>query len=122
DPDRPIITGRVYNGDNMPPYALPANQTRSTIKTRSSKNGTPENFNEIRFEDKKGDEQIFIHAEKNQDIEVENDETHSVGHDRTKTVEHDESIHVKHDRKAVIDNDEGLQVGHDRASSVGNND
>ena len=50
----------------MPPYDLPANATQSGVKTRSSKSGTPENFNEIRFEDKKGSEEVYIHAEKNQ--------------------------------------------------------
>ena len=68
DPDRPIITGRVYNGDATPPYGLPDNATMSTIKSLSSKGGG--GFNEIRFEDKKGSEQIFIHAEKNQDVRV----------------------------------------------------
>jgi len=70
DPDRPIITGRVYNGTNMPPYALPADKTKSTIKTNSSTGG--EGFNELRFEDKKDSEQIFIHAQKNLDIRVRN--------------------------------------------------
>ena len=91
DPDRPIITGRVYNAEQMPPYDLPANKTQTGIKTRSSKGGSGANFNEIRFEDKKGSEQLYIHAEKNQDIVVENDETHSVGHDRKKTIDHDET-------------------------------
>lgn len=68
DPDRPIITGRVYNGANMPPYALPAEKTKSTIKTNSSTGG--EGFNELRFEDKKDSEQVFIHAQKNLDIRV----------------------------------------------------
>jgi uncharacterized protein involved in type VI secretion and phage assembly len=63
DPDRPIITGRVYNADQMPPYALPANMTQTGIKTRSTKGGGVANFNEIRFEDKKGAEQVYIHAE-----------------------------------------------------------
>jgi type VI secretion system secreted protein VgrG len=71
DPDRPIVTGRVYNADQLPPYTLPANMTQSGIKSRSSKGGSGENFNEIRFEDKKGDEQVYIHAEKNQDNVVE---------------------------------------------------
>jgi type VI secretion system secreted protein VgrG len=84
DPDRPIITGRVYNADQMPPYALPANMTQTGIKTRSSKGGGVGNFNEIRFEDKKGAEQLYVHAEKNQDNVVENDASLSVGHDRTK--------------------------------------
>ena len=60
----------------MPPYDLPANQTQSGIKSRSTKGGAADNFNEIRFEDKKGSEQVYLHAEKNQDIVVENDETH----------------------------------------------
>ena len=71
DPDQPLIIGSVYNGDQMPPYDLPANKTQSGVKTRSTLNGTPANFNEIRFEDKKGQEQLYIHAEKNEDIVVE---------------------------------------------------
>lgn len=122
DPDQPLITGRVYNQDNMPPYDLPANKTQSGIKTRSSTGGSPDNFNEIRFEDKKGSEQLFLHAEKNQDIEVENDETHWVGHDRKKTIDHDEMTHVKHDRTETVDNNESITIGKDRTASVGSNE
>jgi type VI secretion system secreted protein VgrG len=122
DPDRPIITGRVYNADQMPPYALPANKTQTGTKTRSSKGGGPANFNEIRFEDKKGSEQLYIHAEKNQDIEVENDETHWVGHDRTKTVDHDETTHVKHDRTETVDNNETITVHANRTETVDMNE
>ena len=86
DPDQPIITGRVYNNDNMPPYDLPANATQSGIKSRSSKGGSADNFNEIRFEDKKGDELVYIHAEKDQSNVVENDETISIGNNRDKNV------------------------------------
>jgi type VI secretion system secreted protein VgrG len=119
DPDRPIITGRVYNADQTVPYALPANKTQSTIKSRSSTGGTTDNFNEIRFEDKKGSEQILIHAEKNQDIEVENDESHSVGHDRQKTVGHDETTNVKHDRTETVGNDETISITGNRTETVG---
>ncbi|MFO0949495.1 MAG: type VI secretion system tip protein TssI/VgrG [Planctomycetota bacterium] len=122
DPDRPIIIGRVYNAEQMPPYELPAQPTKSTIKTRSSKGGTPANFNEIRFEDKKGSEQLFIHAEKNQDIEVENDETHWVGHDRKKTIDHDETTRVKHDRTETVDNNETITIGVNRTETVGANE
>src|SRR5690606_6074162 len=93
DPDKPIITGRVYNQANMPPWDLPANKTQTGILTRSSQGGGYDNANAIRFEDKKGEEQLWIHAEKNQDIEVENDETHWVGQDRSKTIDRDETSH-----------------------------
>ena len=122
DPDQPIITGRVYNAEQMPPYELPANMTQSGLKSRSSKSGGPDNFNEIRFEDKKGAEQLFIHAEMNQDIEVEKDETHWVGHDRTKTIDNDEVTHVKHDRTETVDNNETITIGKDRTESVGQNE
>lgn len=122
DPDRPLITGSVYNADQMPPYALPANMTQSGIKTRSSKGGTPENCNEIRFEDKKGQEELYIHAEKDQSISVENDESHTVGHDRSKTVDNDETVHIKHDRKETVDNDESITIGNNRSESVGVNE
>jgi len=79
DPDRPIITGRVYNGTQEPPYDLPKNATQSGIKTRSSKGGNDKNFNEIRFEDKAGSEELVIHAEKDFKIDVENDATWRVG-------------------------------------------
>ena len=122
DPDRPIITGRVYNAEQTVPYKLPANATQSGVKSRSSKDGSPANFNEIRMEDKKGAEQLFIHAEKNQDIEVENDETHWVGHDRAKTIDNDETVHVKHDRTETVDNNETIKIGVDRKETVGNNE
>ena len=122
DPDRPIIVGSVYNAEQMPPYELPANMTQSGIKSRSSKGGTPANFNEFRFEDKKGSELITLHAEKDQSIEVEHDEAHWVGHDRKKTIDHDETTHVKHDRTETVDNNETITIGVDRTEKVGNNE
>lgn len=122
DPDQPLITGRVYNAEQMPPWDLPGNATQSGILTRSSTGGAYGNANAIRFEDKAGAEQLWIHAEKNQDIEVENDETHWVGHDRTKTVDHDETTHVKHDRTETVDNNETITIGVDRSETVGNNE
>ena len=110
DPDRPIIVGRVYNAEQMPPYDLPANSTQSGVKSRSAKAGSSANFNEFRFEDKTGSEQVFLHAEKNHDVEVEKDETHWVGHDRTVTIDHDETAHVKHDRTETVDNNETVTI------------
>ncbi len=118
DPDRPIVVGSVYNGANKPPYTLPDNKTQSGLKTRSSLQGTGDNCNEIRFEDKKGAEQLFIHAEKNQDIEVENDESHSVGNDRKKDIKHDETVTVGNDRKKEVKHDETLTIGNDRKKDV----
>jgi len=122
DPDRPIITGRVYNADQMPPYDLPANKTQSGIKSRSSKSGTTANFNEIRMEDKKGKEQLYVHAEKNQDNIVENDESTSVGHDRTETVGNDETITIGNDRTEKVDHDEDITIGNDRTEKVGHDE
>ena len=101
DPDRPLVTGCVYNADQTVPYALPDNQTRSTIKSNSSKGGG--GFNEIRFEDKKDSEEIYVHAQKDRNIEVL--------HDQTKTIGNDETITVKNNRTATIqEKDETLTV------------
>ena len=118
DPDRPLIIGSVFNGSNKPPYSLPDNKTQSGLKSRSSMQGTGDNFNEIRFEDKKGVEQLFIHAEKNQDIEVENDETHSVGNDRKKDVKHDETTTIGNDRTETVTANEKIQIGKNRDVNV----
>src|SRR5436190_3939208 len=122
DPDQPIVTGRVYNAEQMPPYELPANKTQTGIKSRSSMQGSPDNFNEVRFEDKKGSELVTIHAEKDQSISVEHDESHTVGHDRTKTIDHDETTHVKHDRTETVDNNEKITIGVNRTENVGSNE
>ena len=122
DPDRPMITGRVYNAAEMPPWELPANKTQTGVLTRSSLGGSAAYANAIRFEDKKGEEQLWLHAEKNQDIEVENDETHWVGHDRTKTIDNDETTHVKHDRTETVDNDETITIHGNRAETVDKNE
>jgi type VI secretion system secreted protein VgrG len=118
DPDQPIITGRVYNDLNMPPWELPGNKTQTGVLTRSSQDGVYDNANAIRFEDKKGAEQLWIHAEKNQDIEVENDETHWVGRDRKKTIDNDETSHIKHDRTETVDNNETITVHGARTETV----
>jgi type VI secretion system secreted protein VgrG len=119
DPDRPLITGSVYNNSQMPPYSLPANKTQSGIKSRSSKGGQSAHFNEIRFEDKKGSEQVYIHAEKNLDTLVENCESHSVGANRAKTIGHDETTHVKHNRTETVDHNETVTVGKDIRITAG---
>lgn len=90
DPDRPIITGRVYNASQTVPYALPDNQTRSTFMTRSSKGGSASTYNELRFEDKKGAEQVFLRAQFDQDNRVLNDSREWVGNNRSLMVTKDQ--------------------------------
>lgn len=125
DPDRPIIVGSVYNADQIPAYKLPDHKTKSGFKSYSSLGGA--GFNEIRFEDKKGEEQVFIHGEKDMDIRVKNDRREWIGHDRHlivkrdkhRTVERDEHITIMRDRLAKIDRDDNLTVGGKQAISVG---
>jgi type VI secretion system secreted protein VgrG len=108
DPDQPIITGCVYNPQTMPPYTLPDEKTKSTVKSNSSKGGA--GFNELRFEDKKGSEQIFIHAEKDQDIRVKNDAKEIILHDRHLIVENDQFEKVKKDKHLKVIGDRNEKV------------
>ncbi|MDB4932907.1 MAG: Type secretion protein Rhs [Myxococcaceae bacterium] len=108
DPDRPLVTGCVYNGENNTPYPLPAEKTKSTIKTSSSKGS--QGFNELRFEDLKDNEQIFIHAQRDMDSVVRHDQTLVVGHDRTKTIQGMEHVTVQKDRITSIVQNDSLDV------------
>jgi len=112
DPDRPIVTGRVYNGDNKPPYPLPENATMSTVKSNSSKGG--EGFNEVRFEDKKGEEQLFVHAEKDQDLRVKNDRREWIGHERHLIVKDNKFEEVDGDRSEKVKGSHKEEIGGDR--------
>jgi type VI secretion system secreted protein VgrG len=100
DPDRPIVVGRVYNADQMPPYELPSNKTQSGLKTRSSAEGDAKTFNELRFEDKKDSEQIYFHAEKDFDRVVENNDTLKVGFDKKDPG--DQTIEVYNNRTETV--------------------
>ncbi|WP_304621655.1 type VI secretion system Vgr family protein, partial [Roseomonas rosulenta] len=124
DPDRPIVTGRVYNAENPVPYALPANKTQSGIKSNSSKGGG--GSNEIRFEDKKGSEQVYLHAEKDLDSLVENDETRRVGGkgtgNRTTDIKNDEKITVGGNRTETVVKNETITIGENRTEAVAKNE
>lgn len=116
DPDRPLISGRVYNEMALPPYELPANKTISTSKSNSTKGGN--GFNEIRFEDKKGDEQIFIHGEKNLDLRVKHDVYETVENNRHLIVKKDQHEHVENNRDEIVDADHKVKIGKDRHLKV----
>ncbi|MDD0974499.1 type VI secretion system tip protein VgrG [Pseudomonas fontis] len=138
DPDRPLVSGCVYNGDNPLPYALPANQTQSGLKTQSSKGG--EGFNELRFEDKKDAEEVFLQAQKDFTSNVLNDAKVTIGHDETLTVQNartrtvkegDESVTLEKGKRSVaiqtgsdtleVKDTRKVSVGGDQSHSTGGN-
>lgn len=117
DPDLPIIVGRTYNQDTMPPWGLPDNATQSGIYSRSITGGY-DNANALRFEDKPGQEEVWLHAEKDQRIEVEHDESHWVGNNRRKTIDGNETVIVHKNRIETVDLNESISIHKNRTSTV----
>ncbi len=117
DPDRPLIVGSVYHGANVPPYPLPAEKTKSTIKSNSSIGGG--GFNEIRFEDKKGMEEIYVHGQKDWTIDILNDKRQTIGHDEELEVGHDRTKLVKNDQSETIGKNKSIKVGKDHTEVIG---
>jgi len=130
DPDRPLITGRVYNADQTTPYVLPDHQTVSTFMSRSSKGGGTSNYNEIRFEDKKGSEQIFINAERDLDHRVEVDSREFIGNNRhlnvganqVENIGADKHLNIVANHVENIGQNMSLTVGADRMENIGANE
>ncbi|MBJ9041402.1 type VI secretion system tip protein VgrG, partial [Citrobacter freundii] len=139
DPDQPIIMGRTYHQDNRSPGSLPGTKTQMTIRSKTYKGG---GFNELKFDDATGNEQVYIHAQKNMDTEVLNNRTTDVKVDHTETIGnnqsitvglgqtvtvgkenaggHDQTILVTHDQSMSIGNDQTLAVTNNRTKTVGN--
>ncbi|HEM7875428.1 type VI secretion system tip protein VgrG [Burkholderia contaminans] len=119
DPDEPIVTGRVFNGEKMPPWGLPGSATQSGLLSRSSPGGTTDHANAFRFEDKKGAEQLWMHAERNFDAETELDHSLSVGNNHTHTVGNDETMQVKNNRQRSVGQNETVNIGQNRVAQIG---
>ncbi len=125
DPDQPLISGCLYHSANVVPYGLPANKTRSTFKSMSSPGGG--GFNELRIEDKKGQEQIFLHAQRDWDENIERDQKIRVGNERHDTVEANiysefkaQEHHIVHaDRKVEVRADDHLTVAMNQHVKMG---
>ena len=108
NPDRPLVVGRVYHGQNLPPYSLPEERTRSTVKSSSSPGGA--GYNEIRFDDNAGKEELHTHAQKDQNEVVRNDMTTKVGNNQSIAVTADRSVTVGGDERVKIQGDQYIEV------------
>ncbi|ELK6658463.1 type VI secretion system tip protein VgrG, partial [Citrobacter freundii] len=129
DPDQPIIMGRTYHQDNRSPGSLPGTKTQMTIRSKTYKGG---GFNELKFDDATGNEQVYIHAQKNMDTEVLNNRTTDVKVDHTETIGNNQSITVGlgqtvtvgkenasgHDRTVTVAHDQRNTTGNDRQVTV----
>ncbi len=111
NPDRPMVTGCVYNGEYPPPFSVPENKTQTGWRTNSSPGG--EGFNELRFEDAKGEEEIFMHGEKDWVVKIENDHRENIGND--------EYFTIGNNQTGEVCNDQTISVGNDRSESIANN-
>lgn len=119
DPDRPIITGRVYNANQMPAWKLPDKQNWSGFKTRSTKGGGQDNANELRFDDTKGEENIVLHAEKDLEISVEKETVFETGTDHHFYVGNDHLEEIKKNHDATIGENCVITVGKEISISSG---
>jgi type VI secretion system secreted protein VgrG len=116
DPDRPLVTGAVYNGANALPYPQPDEKTKSTIRSNSSLGGG--GFNELRFEDAAGSEEIFVHAQKDYNEVVENDHTTQVGNNQTNTVDVDQTQTIHQNQVEQVDGNQEMTVDGNRTVQV----
>ncbi len=122
DPDRPIVVGRVFTNLQKTPYKLPDNKTQSGLQSRSSPAGGGDNYNEMMFEDKKGQELLRMQAEKDLNKLVKNDEQVKIGRDRTKQVGRDAQEHVGQDRTRTVGRNEAISIGKDLVKQVAGNE
>ncbi|MDX4951164.1 type VI secretion system Vgr family protein [Proteus mirabilis] len=116
DIDRPIITGCTYDGRNAPPIKFPENKTQTTFRSQTHKG---EGFNELRFEDAGGKQEVFLHAQKDMNTRVLHDRTTHVLHDHVEVIENNQQMQVKGARTETIDKDNSETVGQHKKITVG---
>ncbi|MCI4192645.1 type VI secretion system tip protein VgrG, partial [Dickeya dianthicola] len=127
DPDQPIVTGRTFHATNPSPYPLPANKTRTSLRTSTHKGA---GFNELRFEDQAGQEEVFIHAQKDMNTVVLNNRstavnashTENVGGDQTVVVQHNQTVSVKENQVTEIQGEQTVAVTQNRHTTVNDNE
>jgi len=120
DPDRPIITGRVYNEASMPPWALPAAATQMGFLSRS-KDGSTDTANALRFEDRAGEEHVWIQAQRNMDVNVKNDASQSIGSNNSHYTAGNEQYRVETNRSHAVKGTEVRVIGQDKTDAAANN-
>lgn len=118
DPDRPVVLGGLYNGNMEPVFAVPGEQTKSGFRSRSTTGGSTSTFSELSFDDKTGSELLYMHAEKDMNTEVENNQTLTVTNNRTVDIKQQETITVGDTRTTTVKNTESLTVAKGRTTTV----
>lgn len=121
DIDRPVVIGSFYNSDQPTLFSLPSEQNKSGIRSRSTKGGGASNYSEFSIDDTKGSEVVLLHAEKDYTIEVEHDETRTIGNDRTVTVKKNETITVDGDQKETVKGNRTFEVKGNHSETVDGN-
>ncbi|OOV95290.1 MULTISPECIES: type VI secretion system Vgr family protein [unclassified Pseudomonas] len=119
DPDQPVITGRTFNRLQLPPYELPRHKTRMTLKSKTHKG---EGFNELRFEDEQDQEEIYVHAQKDQNIHVNHDESRAIGNDQTNGIGRDRNTNIGQDDTHSVGRDRKEHIRQDVFSTIDRNE
>ncbi|WP_279450285.1 type VI secretion system tip protein TssI/VgrG [Aeromonas hydrophila] len=115
DPDQPIVTGRTYHATNRPPYELPANKTRTVLRTETHKG---EGFNELRFEDQAGQEEIYIHGQKDLNVLIENDAAWHIKHDQHTDIDNERVTRIKANDHLTVEGEKRDQIKADYSLTV----
>ncbi|QMV17038.1 type VI secretion system Vgr family protein [Vibrio spartinae] len=116
DPDQPLITGRAFNASHVPPYPLPANKTKTVLRTETHQG---QGFNELSFEDQAESEKVYLHAQKDTEALIENDATTLIRHDSHLTVENDRYEHIKMNDHLTVDGEQRIKITRDQTHDIG---